>query len=950
MIRTDALKEQIIATISKMYISMVYINLKDNEGFFISKHHDFFTEYKDGFVPNEIIDIYCSEYIEGGYQAQVTEFLDLSSLDERFADKEILSCEYRRLGIGWCRGTLFLQEKDEDGKVASFIFAVQIIDEEKARGLELQRKIAEANRKQIQDLSMQLETILGGINGGFHVEHMDDNYTYAYVSEHVAECFGYNIAEFIEATNGSAVNLIHEDDRQRVLEEINLELEAKNMYSTKFRAKTKDGSVKWIMNTGKKVEEYGNTYLYSFYLDVTELEMANRKLEKERKQYQEALMDDCKFAFVFDVTEGVVEEEFILTDGFNPMRAMGLKLPTEFDSLLENWFAIIKPQFTEDNVQNIIGRQFLLNKFAEGERKVEFEFFVDRDGSVNRIIGLLSQDEETGHVLACIICYDVTEIREKEKRTRMALRGAYEAAQYANQAKSDFMSRMSHDIRTPMNAIIGMTTIAGEHLDEPARVKDCLNKISVSSRHLLSLINEVLDMSKIEAGKLELKEEKINLSEIIDNLLLITRQQIMDKNHTLNVNISNVEHEHVFGDSQRMLQVFINLFSNAIKYTPDGGEIGISVSEKRSSLQGIGCFEFIFSDTGIGMSKEFVKKIFEPFARAEDARISKIQGTGLGMVIAKTIAQMMNGDITVESTEGEGSVFTVTLNLKLQENEDVSYEELKGMNVLVVDDDEDTCINACSMLNSLGVESSYVLGGREAIDRTKKAVEAKEEFSAVIIDWKMPKMDGVDTAKGVRANIGKDVPIIIFSAYDWSDIEAEAHAAGVDAFMSKPLFKSRLINILKSFAVASNPGDGEQSDSIRSAKKVDFTGYHILLAEDNELNAEIAIEILKTTGVNVTHVWNGQEAVDKMAEVEEGYYNLILMDVQMPVMNGYDATREIRSLDRKDVKNIPIIAMTANAFAEDVATAHAAGMNEHMAKPIDIGQLIEGMNKWLLEA
>jgi len=547
--------------------------------------------------------------------------------------------------------------------------------------------------------------------------------------------------------------------------------------------------------------------------------------------------------------------------------------------------------------------------------------------------------------MACVVCYDITEMRAKENRTRMALRDAYESAKHANQAKSDFLSRMSHDIRTPMNAIIGMTAIAGSHLDDPKRLKDCLNKISVSSKHLLSLVNEVLDMSKIESGKLDLREEEFNLSELVDNLLTLTRQQIAEKKHTISVNITNVEHELVIGDSQRLQQVCINLLSNAIKYTPEGGNISVTVSEKKSGVAGVGSYEFIFKDNGIGMSEEFVGRIFEPFARAEDARISKIQGTGLGMVIAKTIVQMMNGDIKVESKEKVGSTFTVTFNLKLQDIEELSHEELVDLPVLVVDDDEDICLSTCDMLEEIGMKGAYELSGRAAVDRVSKAHEEKEDFFAVILDWKMPEMDGVETARQIRLKVGNDVPIIVLSAYDWSDIEQEARDAGVDAFISKPLFKSRLISVLYSFVDDGNVKD--IPDSIQHARAIDFSGYHLLLVEDNELNAEIAMEILKETGVNVSHVWNGEEALKKMQEVEEGYYDLILMDIQMPVMNGYEATKAIRELDRDWAKSVPIIAMTANAFVEDIENAKQAGMNAHLSKPIIVEQLLSMLREWL---
>lgn len=946
ILKMEPLREQIISSIGKLFISMIYVNIKDDEARFLTKHVDFFVDIDGEFSATDICRRYRYDYVEEEYRSMVREFLEFDTLDERFAEKDVLSCEYKRYNIGWCRGYLFTVEKEPNGKIISFIFAIQVIDDEKTKELEYQKAIAKANERYIQDLNLQLETILEGISGGFKVSRLDSKFSFKYVSKAVATCFGYDgVDEFMMANNFNAVDAMHPQDAKRAFSEVQEALSHGESYSTKYRIRCKDGSYKWIVDSGKKICEEGKEYLYSLYLDVDELEVTNRRLRQERTQYQEALIDDCKFAFAFDVTEGIVEKEFVVADGFRPIQAMGLKLPTTFDMLLKSWFSVIRPQFTESNVTGMIGRQYLLDKFEEGERKVEFEFFIDRDNSTNRIMALLSQNEENGHVMACVVCYDITEMRAKENRTRMALRDAYESAKHANQAKSDFLSRMSHDIRTPMNAIIGMTAIAGSHLDDPKRLKDCLNKISVSSKHLLSLVNEVLDMSKIESGKLDLREEEFNLSELVDNLLTLTRQQIAEKKHTISVNITNVEHELVIGDSQRLQQVCINLLSNAIKYTPEGGNISVTVSEKKSGVAGVGSYEFIFKDNGIGMSEEFVGRIFEPFARAEDARISKIQGTGLGMVIAKTIVQMMNGDIKVESKEKVGSTFTVTFNLKLQDIEELSHEELVDLPVLVVDDDEDICLSTCDMLEEIGMKGAYELSGRAAVDRVSKAHEEKEDFFGVILDWKMPEMDGVETARQIRLKVGNDVPIIVLSAYDWSDIEQEARDAGVDAFISKPLFKSRLISVLYSFVYDGNVKD--IPDSIQHARAIDFSGYHLLLVEDNELNAEIAMEILKETGVNVSHVWNGEEALKKMQEVEEGYYDLIFMDIQMPVMNGYEATKAIRELDRDWAKSVPIIAMTANAFVEDIENAKQAGMNAHLSKPIIVEQLLSMLREWL---
>lgn len=542
---------------------------------------------------------------------------------------------------------------------------------------------------------------------------------------------------------------------------------------------------------------------------------------------------------------------------------------------------------------------------------------------------------------------NIDEEKEKENQTKMALMQAYDAVRAANRAKTDFLANMSHDIRTPMNAIIGMTAIAGAHIDDKQRVVDCLNKITVSSKHLLGIINEVLDMSKIESGKLSLQEEVFSLPELIDELLVMCRPQILDKKHSLAVNIKSISHEKVIGDSQRIQQVFMNLMSNAIKYTRSGGNIRFSVSEKPTNKQRIGCYEFVFEDNGIGMSEEFLSHIFEPFERANDSEIAKIQGTGLGMPIAYNIVQMMNGDIEIESELGKGTKITVTIFLKLVEaDNEIDYNRFVSLPVLVTDDDVMACESACDILTELGMESEWVLSGKEAVERTVQRHNDGNDYFAVIIDWKMPEMDGVATAKEIRKRVGDDVPVLIISSYDWSDIEQEARAAGVNGFISKPLFKSRLAYLFNELL-----GNGNSSDSLSHTETVlgadDFSGKRILLVEDNEINAEIAGEILTMSGIEVEYATDGQQAVDIMADSQDGYFDMIFMDIQMPVMNGYEAAAAIRALGREYTDNIPIVAMTANAFAEDVQKALNSGMNEHISKPLDMTRLSKSLHKWL---
>lgn len=565
-----------------------------------------------------------------------------------------------------------------------------------------------------------------------------------------------------------------------------------------------------------------------------------------------------------------------------------------------------------------------------------------------RLTLVVSGRDERGNITSVVFAGNIIDGQKKaELAQQEALKAAYESANIANSAKTDFLANMSHDIRTPMNAIIGLTAIAGTHMDDKERLADCLSKITISSKHLLGIINEVLDMSKIESGKMDLQEDEFNLAELIDNLLIMSKPEVAVKNHELSVSIKNIEHENVIGDSQRIQQVFMNIMSNAIKYTQNGGSIKLIISEKPTNKQKIGCYEFIFEDNGIGMSEEFQKHMFEPFARARnDARIDKIQGTGLGMPITKNIIQMMNGDIKVESKLNEGTKITITFFLKLKNNEEiVDYEKFIDLAVLVADDDEVSCVYTCDILKEIGINGEWVLTGQEAVERVVEHYENGNDFFAVILDWRMPEMDGIETTKEIRKRVGSHVPIIILSAYDWSDIELEARAAGANAFISKPLFKSRMLHMFNE--LVGEEGQEQNGSELDLFANEDFSGKRALLVEDNELNAEIAGEILAMAGLTVEFAKDGKQAVDIMTNIEDNYFDIVFMDIQMPVMNGYEAVHAIRALPRDYTKSVSIIAMTANAFAEDVAMAKNAGMNEHIAKPLDFGQLLKVLKKWL---
>ena len=525
------------------------------------------------------------------------------------------------------------------------------------------------------------------------------------------------------------------------------------------------------------------------------------------------------------------------------------------------------------------------------------------------------------------------------------LQVAVEKAESANRAKSTFLSNMSHDIRTPMNAIIGFTTLAISNIDDKNRVKDYLTKTLASSNHLLSLINDVLDMSRIESGKIHLEEVEVNLSDVLHDLKTIVSGQIYAKQLELYMDAMDVTDEDVYCDKTRLNQILLNLLSNAIKFTPAGGTVSVRVRQLAGAVRGCGQYEFRVKDNGIGMSQEFAKKIFEPFERERTSTVSRIQGTGLGMAITKNIVDMMGGTIEVQTAQGKGTEFTVCVPMRAQtEQRPVEkITELEGLKALVVDDDFNTCDSVTKMLVKVGMRAEWTLSGKEAVLRARQSIEMSDVYHAYIIDWRLPDMNGIEVTRQIRS-LHDDTPIIILTAYDWSDIEVEAKAAGVTAFCAKPMFMSDLRETLMS-ALGQKPADAVQR--LLPEKNADFKGKHILLVEDNELNREIAQEILREYGFLVDSAENGAVAVEKVSTAAPGSYDLVLMDVQMPIMDGYTATRKIRALDDPARAKLPILAMTANAFDEDRRNALESGMNGFLSKPIVIDDLVQELRKIL---
>lgn len=704
-----------------------------------------------------------------------------------------------------------------------------------------------------------------------------------------------------------------------------------------------NGEERWVSNVVMRGEIEDSEYAMIFLRDITE-----SKAEMARRMQMAS--DNASMDLLIKSMVRLLDR-FVVCDlendryQFYNLRGEMIYAPIgTYHDFVEQVAAKYKTLEPLDALAALISPENI-RRNLQGENDIYKFEYCSMDENTYKIASFIPLEwDGTKLVKALLASMDVSQEKKAEIESHKALKEAYRAAENASRAKTEFLSNMSHDIRTPMNAIVGLTAIAGANIESQDRVVECLGKITKSSRHLLGLINEVLDMARIESGRISLAEEDFRLPELVDNLLTLTKPAIDEHHHQLEVHIEHIEHEAVCGDSLRIQQVFVNLMSNAVKYTPDGGNITFTIKEKPNGFSELGCYEFSIEDNGIGMTPEFQKIMFEPFSRADDHRTTKVQGTGLGMAIARNIVNLMNGDIQVESAPNKGTKITVTVYLKLQENEKEQEKELLDLPVLVVDDDKTCCESTVATLQEIGIAGEWVLTGKEAVERCYARHETNSDYFAVILDWKMPEMDGIATARKIRERVGEEVTIIILTSFDFSEIEEEARAAGVNAFMAKPLFRSRLTATLRQFK--SEKKEENARNYLEDFAKENYAGKRILLVEDNELNREIATEIIGMTGVTIDIAENGKIAVEKVMEAPEKWYDLILMDIQMPIMNGYEATAAIRAIAGSRGK-VPIIAMTANAFAEDVQLAKNTGMNEHIAKPLDLNKLNDVLKQWL---
>lgn len=959
----------IIQSLSEIYTSVYYIDLENNHFREISSIPDVYSNIGEEGDAQERLNYFCHNMVTPEFTDELLEFVDLSTLKDRLKDKKIISKQFCCLikvseendgDSEWAQCSFIKVSSESGSTLTHVIFATQSIYDVKLKELETKKKLEDA-LEEVKKSNIELQkemAVSGALSQEYHSLFTIDAKT-GKISLYRTDGIGMNykqLSELMESYDYEEVfsdyidNYIVPEDRERIRNSMGLDnlyecVPDVGLYKLGYKRKM-DGIVSYYeMNIAKMTDEHGDI---TFILGMHDVDKEMRRQLKQTREMEKQR----------EIIEGLGSEYYSILlvdpdiDTVSTYRAEGEdgKAIANYFSRHNNCWSKGIQSYANELLSERSWDEFIEKLSLEHIRKGGNDYSLTyekltKKGIIYLQVRVSFVRENDGGVVAVIGTRNVDDLIKKERQQEMALQAAYDAAEAANKAKTDFLSNMSHDIRTPMNGIIGMTAIAAAHIDDKERVKDSLQKITQASKHLLSLINEVLDMSKIESGKVKLIEEEFNLSDLVDNLLTMTNAQIEEHHHELCVNISGVKHEAVIGDSLRIQKLFTNLMGNAVKYTQDGGKISLSITERPSNQAKIGCYEFVFEDNGIGMSDDFIKHIFDPFARATDSQVNNIQGTGLGMPISRNIVRMMGGDIKVESKLGVGSRFTVTIYLKLQDTKDLYNEKFIDLDVLVADDDSLSLESCCNMLEDLGMKADGVTTGKQALEQVVLHNKQEKQYFACIIDWKMPDMDGIATTRAIRNAVGEYVPIIIISAYNWSDIEQEARAAGANAFISKPLFRSRLASTFNK--ILGEDGNENSEVTLKSLENMDFSNRRVLLVEDNELNAEIATVILEMTGLKVEHVSDGTEAVDRMSESSDGYYDIIFMDIQMPKMNGYDTTRAIRSMERNYCKKIPIIAMTANAFAEDVQAAKTVGMNEHIAKPLDMDRLAKTLNKWL---
>ncbi len=794
--------------------------------------------------------------------------------------------------------------------------------------------------------------------GGFFIYKASQPEELLYANKAVFDIFGCDdLDDFKELTGFTFRGMLHPDDYEAIEASVEQQVRGSedNLDYVEYRIIRKDGEVRWVDDYGHytDTDAYGGIY-YVFISDITEkhlrIESTNTRLlqNAERSEQQNklitALASDYRGVYYIelDTDDGVCYQEHTeLEHGFSEGEHFS------FQRDIANYGRNhVTEQYRDEFMQFI--QPETIRAGLKTERVVSYRYLVNHNGKESfemiRFAGVRHpEDRDDGIVHAVGMCFaDVDSEMRRDLEHARAMGEALAAAEEANKAKTAFLSNMSHDIRTPMNAIIGLDSIALNNKELSDETRDQLQKIGASAQHLLGIINDILDMSRIESGRMSISNEEFSFAKMLEQVNTIIGGQCRDKNIAYECRVEGDVGDYYIGDDMKLRQIMINIRGNAVKFTPEGGKVTYLI-KSLARFGGKSTLQFSMSDTGIGMSPEFLPRVFDTFAQEDSSTTNKYGSTGLGMPITKNLVELMNGTIEVESEKGVGTTFTVTLTLTESIHELAAYEEGElhpdQMSVLVIDDDPVACEHAQLVLGQVGIRCDAAPSGEKGLEMVKMHDVRREPYNLLLVDWKMPDMDGIETTRQIRAAVGYDTPIIILTSYNWDDVAEEAKEAGVDTFVAKPLFAG---SVIEEFRDAF-----KRKGQAAPRKKVDLSGLRILLAEDAAINAEIMMMVLSMREMEVDLAENGQRAVEKFQSSEPGYYAAILMDMRMPVMDGLEATRRIRAMDHPDAVEIPIIALTANAFDEDVQRSMQAGLNAHLSKPVEPDSLFDTLENLL---
>ena len=929
--REDVRIYEAFRSMAKCFNSIYYINLKRNAFFAPAQTEAAANSYANEGNYEEMINVLCTAIVHDSDRELYREMLSISHMKKRLKEQGYQEFEYRSLmpdgNYHWLRNQVILAEQDEKGEPFKATLFTTDIEETKNREFLLAQKRRQAEEMlEVEQVRIQLladfsDAIICTYDTGrdymqtlLNVLHSDGMVEHRSIERH------HLTEEWKE--------IVHPDDYPMVMEILTMGKYLGQEMEARIRLEG-ESEYRWYKINSKGVYREGTLRQVILVLkDIDDLKMNQESARTYEELCNFAVQNHYELLSLVDIPQKKYEIYAVTGKMWDmlPMQGNFEEAGRElfgretFKSLKKS--SVIAGYDLDDIVREV-------EKASGGIYETVLQIDQNDGGLSYKKMECQLLPHDSGKMVMLIS--DVTEQYRKEEQ----LREARLAAEAASEAKSRFLSNMSHDIRTPMNAIIGMTAIAQANVGNEEKLKDCFGKITSSSHYLLSLINDVLDMSKIESGKMMLSENAFSMAEFLENLIAIIYPQAKAAGLDFELYTKNILHEKVRGDALRLNQVILNILSNALKFTPAGGRIEFRMEEVRASQPGYARFTIEVTDNGRGMSSAFISNVFVPFAREHDSIANKIQGTGLGMSIAKNILDIMGGSISVQSAPGKGTAFFVDFELRIQE-EQTDYERYRDIRVLVVDDEQEVCCRVTECLNYAGMHAGWEKSGEDAVRAAKETYASGGRYDVVLLDWKMPEMDGMETARRLRCIVPEETPILVLTAYDWSEIIDEAREAGIDAFLPKPFFLSAFCTVLDTFYRKIE----EEGQRRMLPESFCYEGKRFLLAEDNELNAEILVELLGMQGAGVDVAANGMEAVKKFYEMPQYYYDAVFMDIQMPLMNGYDAARTIRKFtDREDATTVPVIAMTANAFAEDIEKALAAGMNTHVCKPVDMNLL-----------